>query len=131
MNKFMMILAAATAFGFAGQASAKDGDIHEKVVAINDVYIPSGFDSTSETFVVVNGLFPHSCYKLRGAEVNHIGSSLHEVTTLATVTEGLCLTVIIPFHKEVQLGKLAVGEHQIHFMNGDGTYMERRLTIEQ
>ena len=31
---------------------------------------------------------------------------------------------------EVQLGKLSVGDHKIHFMNGDGTYMEKHLTIE-
>jgi hypothetical protein len=30
----------------------------------------------------------------------------------------------------VQLGKLNVGEHKIQFMNGDGTYMEKQLTIE-
>lgn len=112
-------------------AFAKEGDVNERVVAISDVYIPSGFDSSSDAFVVVNGLFPHSCYKLKNVKVEHVGAALHEVTTTADVTEGLCLTVMVPFHKEVQLGRLAVGEHKVHFMNGDGTYMEKRLTIEQ
>ncbi|MCO5143346.1 MAG: hypothetical protein M9962_09680 [Oligoflexia bacterium] len=110
---------------------AKEGDVHEKIVPVNDVYIPNGFDSGSDVFVVVNGWFPHSCYQLKEARVDHIGSSLHEVRTIANVTEGLCLTVIVPFHKEVQLGRLNIGEHKVRFMNGDGTYMEKSLTIEQ
>lgn len=128
------ILALATLIAlplFQTSALAKEGDVHEKVIGVNSVYIPSGFDSTSESFVVVNGWFPHSCYKLKGATVNHVGPTLHEVTVLANVTEGLCLTVIIPFNKEVAMGKLAVGDHKIHFLNGDGTYMEKHLVIEQ
>lgn len=126
-----LILTLAAFLPFAASSFAKEGDTHEKVVPITDAFIPSGFDSSSDAFVVVNGLFPHSCYKLKDASVKNVGNYLHEVTTTATVTEGLCLTVIIPFHKEVSLGKLAVGEHQIHFMNGDSTYVEKRLTIEQ
>ena len=129
MKKLSFALAAAVLV-FSGNVFAKDGDVHEKTIPVNDVYIPSGFDSGSDAFVVVHGMFPHSCYKLKGVEVDHIGPALHEVTTRANVTEGLCLTVIIPFHREVQLGKLAVGTHKIHFMNGDETYMEKQLTIE-
>ena len=131
MKTFLMIATAAMISGFSMNAYAKEGDRHEKTVAINDVYIPNGFDSGSDAFIVVNGWFPNSCYKLKTVRVDHIGSALHEVTTVAEVTEGLCLTVIIPFHREVQLGKLAAGDHQLRFMNGDGTYMEKRLTIEQ
>jgi len=131
MKTWMMISAVAVGAMFGSLSFAKEGDVHERVVGVSDAYIPSGFDSSSESFVVVNGWFPHSCYKLKNVKVDHVGPALHEVTTIANVTEGLCLTVIIPWHKEVQLGKLAEGEHQIHFMNGDGTYMERRITIEQ
>ena len=131
MKNFILVAAVAMGLSFSVGAKAKEGDKHDRVVPINDVYIPSGFDSASDAFVVVNGWFPHSCYKLQDVKVEHLGTALHEVTTMATVTEGLCLTVIIPFHREAQLGKLAVGGHQIHFMNGDGTYMEKQLTIEQ
>ncbi|HEY8278784.1 MAG TPA: hypothetical protein VIH99_04130 [Bdellovibrionota bacterium] len=130
MKSLLIIAAAAMTFTFSAPASARDGDVHEKVIGISDVYVPSNFDSRSDAFVVVNGWFPHSCYKLKSVKVDHLGPTLHQVTTVANVTEGLCLTVIIPFHKEVQLGKLNVGEHKIQFMNGDGTYMEKQLTIE-
>ncbi len=129
--KFSLIVAASLVLTFSAAANAADGDIHEKVIGVNDVYIPSGFDSQSDSFIVANGLFPHSCYKLKGADVEHVGTSLHQVTLKANVTEGLCLTVMVPFHKEVQLGKLVVGDHSVRMMNGDGTYMEKHLVIEQ
>lgn len=112
-------------------AQAKPGEPREQIVGISDAFFPSGFDSTSEAFIVVSGIFPNGCYQYNNAKVDHVGSALHEVRAYAKVTEGLCLMVLVPFQKEVQLGKLAVGEHAIRFINGDGTYWEKRLTIEQ
>jgi hypothetical protein len=38
--------------------------------------------------------------------------------------------VLVPFNKEVKLGKLNAGKHTLKFLNGDGTYLEKTLTIE-
>jgi hypothetical protein len=46
------------------------------------------------------------------------------------VSQGMCLMVLIPFQKDIRLGKLDSGEHQLKFLNGDGTYMERTLKVE-
>lgn len=129
MIKIFSLVAAALVLTFSTGAIAKEGDTHEKVVTVGDVYIPSNFDSSSDAFVVVNGWFPHSCYKIKDIKVEHPSANLHEITTTANVTEGMCLTVIVPFHKEVQLGRLNVGEHTLRFVNGDGSYMEKKLTI--
>lgn len=131
MKTLLALALIMTAIPFSRPALAADGDVHEKVIGVSDAYVPSGFDSGSDAFVVENGWFPNSCYKLKSVDVNHVGPALHEVTTKANVTEGLCLAVIIPFHKEVQLGKLAVGTHKVHFLNGDGTFMEKQIVIEQ
>lgn len=134
MKKLFIIwigIALGAASAMAEGNPPSQGDAKEVVVGINDAYVPSGFDSTSESFVVVSGLFNNSCYKSKTAEVNHVGPLLHEVRAKAMVTEGLCLMVLVPFHQEVQLGKLSVGDHSIHFVNGDGTYWEKHLTIEQ
>lgn len=128
MTKFLKILALAV---LPVTSFAADGDVHEKQIGVSDVYVPSNFDSRSEAFVVVNGFFPHSCYKLTEARVSHPRTNVHEIRIFAQVTEGLCLTVIVPFHKEVQIGKLAVGEHTLRFLSDDGTRMERKLTIER
>ena len=84
MKKMILLLAAALAI--PASVWAKDGDVQEKVVPISDVYVPSGFDSSSDVFLVANGLFPNSCYQLKNTRVEHAGPALHEVTTSANVT---------------------------------------------
>lgn len=115
-------------FTFADQEKR---ETREQVVSISDAFIPSGFDSSSDAFVVINGLFPNGCYRFRDTKVDHIGPALHEVRAYAQVSEGLCIMVLVPFSKEVQLGKLNVGDHSVRFMNGDGTFWEKNLTIEE
>ncbi len=102
----------------------------EQVIGINDAYIPSGFDTGSDAFVVISGLFPNGCYRYKEATVTHTSALVHEVKATATVSEGMCLMVLVPFSKEVQIGKLSRGEHSVRFLNGDGTYWEKKLTVE-
>lgn len=115
----------------AGIASA-DEVITEKLIAvgINDAYIPSGFDSDSEAYVVVNGLFPNSCYSLTEPKIEHINAKEHEVKTMATVKQSICLRVLVPFTKEISLGKLDTGKHTVRFVSEDGTSFEKSLSVE-
>lgn len=124
---------AAVVIGVAGlTASAMElPSQKDVVVGINDVFIPGGFDSDSDVYVVVSGLFPNSCYRWKEAKVAHDRQEgVHAVQATASVSQGMCLMVLVPYSKEVQLGKLGAGEHKIRFLNGDGTYMERTLTLE-
>ena len=100
-------------------------------VGFSDAYVPSGFDSNSEAFVVASGFFPNSCYQWKEALVNHPSETAHEVSAIATVREGTCLMVLMPFTKEIRLGKLSVGVHDIRLLNGDGTYIEKQIHIEE
>jgi hypothetical protein len=129
----MKIIFAVLALAFImppAHAKEEYGETRDQMVAISDAYIPSNFDSSSDAFVVINGIFPNSCYRFKEAKLEHSGELLHEVRAQATVTEGLCLMVLVPFSKEVQLGKLAVGKHKIKFVNGDGTFWEKSFVIE-
>jgi hypothetical protein len=38
--------------------------------------------------------------------------------------------VLVPFTKEVKLGKLNSGKHTLKFLNGDGTYLEKTMAVE-
>jgi len=38
--------------------------------------------------------------------------------------------VLVPFTKEIRLGKLQTGKHALRFLNGDGTYLEKSLVVE-
>jgi len=103
----------------------------ESVVSINSAFIPGGFDSQSEVFAVVSGIFPNSCYAWKGANVVRQDGNRIEVTGLANVTQGMCMMVLVPFQREVQIGQLNAGTYTLHFNNGDGTHFEQSLTIEQ
>ncbi len=112
---------------FSDQQMPADKEVQ---IGINNVYVPGGFDSTSDAFVVVNGIFPNGCYRWNRADVTHKDTFNHEVKSIASVSQGMCLMVLIPFQKEVQLGHFASGKHSLRFYNGDGTYIEKSMVVE-
>ena len=125
---FVTTLLIAGVLGFTHGAKADDSK--EMMIGITDAYVPGGFDSNSDSFVVTSGIYPNSCYSYSRAQVTNTNDTTHEVRTFAKVQSGMCLMVLIPFHKEVRLGKLSAGKHTIRFVNGDGTFMEKSMTIE-
>lgn len=132
-NVYGWMAVAVAMFGSAVSAQAvtvNSGDTREVVVSIGDVYIPSGFDSASDAFVVVNGLFPNTCYSWKTAAITHLSATDHEIRSIATVKEGICMMMLVPFQHEVQLGRLSRGKHMLRFVGGDGTYVQKQLTIE-
>ena len=102
----------------------------EVQIGLNSVYVPGGFDSNSDVFVVVNGIFPNGCYQWGHADVTNLDTLTHEVKSVANVSQGMCIMVLVPFQKEVRLGKFASGQHTLRFLNGDGTYFEKSMTVE-
>lgn len=128
-----LILSAALILSIFGQSialAAQDVPQKEVSVGINGVFVPGGFDSSSDAYVVVNGIFPNGCYRWSRADVNNIDNFTHEITSKANVSQGMCIMVLIPFQKDISLGKLSAGKHTLKFLNGDGTYIEKNLNIE-
>ena len=125
------ILLSAVLVLVGGMANASEPT--EKVVSVNvhEAFFPGNFDATSDVYVVVSGMFPNSCYRWSDASVNHDKArNIHEVHSTAIVNQGMCLMVLVPFQKEVRLGVLGRGEHKVRFMNGDGTYLEKMISLE-
>ena len=118
--------------GMSSFAAAEQSAPAEKEVqiGINGVYVPGGFDSASDVFVVVNGIFQNGCYKWKRAEVTHGDTYSHQIKSIASVSQGMCLMVLVPFQKEVRLGKFSSGTHTLRFENGDGTYVEKTMIVE-
>lgn len=103
----------------------------EVMIGVSDALIPGGFDAQSEVNVIVSGLFPNGCYRWKEARVNHLtAEKVHVISSYASVYQGMCPMVLVPYTKEVNLGQLGAGEHKIRFVNGDGTYMEKTVTLE-
>lgn len=122
-----LILATATSFA---STQGTDPEVRDVVIGVNDAYIPGGFDSDADAYVVVSGLFPNGCYKWKGAQVKNTSAYVHNITSIASVSQGMCLMVLVPFTKDVKLGKLASGAHTLRFVSGDGTYLEKQLLVE-
>lgn len=120
----LLLLASVSTPAFAGPSSV------DVVLGISEVYVPGGFSSTTDAYVVVSGMFPNSCYSWKTAQVTTPHPFLHEIRSIASVAQQMCLMVMIPFQKEVNLGKLSTGSHTLRFVGGDGTYFERTLAIE-
>ncbi|MGE0763635.1 MAG: hypothetical protein AB7N80_10190 [Bdellovibrionales bacterium] len=116
---------------FSGAAAwSEELPVKDTIINVQDVFVPGGFSQDSDAYVVVNGTFPNSCYRWNRANVTDKGNNMHEIVSVAKVTQGMCLMVLVPFSKDVRLGKLSRGEHTLRFINGDGTYFERTLEVE-
>lgn len=130
MKSLMSLLVVANFFAPLATANADFSLTKEVIIGINDAYVPGGFSSDTDAFAVVSGTFPNSCYSWVRADVTNKSAMFHEIRSLANVTEAMCLMVIIPFSKEVRLGKLSSGEHTLRFISGDGTYFDRTFAVE-
>ncbi|RYZ89754.1 MAG: hypothetical protein EOP06_08890 [Proteobacteria bacterium] len=130
MKSFLTIAASVLLLSFNASAQGNAPAPKDVVIAINDAYIPGGFDSASDAYVVVSGIFPNGCYKWKDANVKNLSSFEHEVTSTAAVSQGMCMMVMVPFSKDVRLGKLATGKHTLRFLSNDGTFLEKELTVE-
>lgn len=111
-------------------AAAQESITKDVVMTIQDVYVPGGLSQDADSYVVINGTYPNSCYSWGRSEVHRSGDFNHEIRAIAKVNQGMCLMVIVPYNHDVRLGKLSSGRHTLKFINGDGTYFERQLIVE-
>ena len=111
-------------------ASASQVPTKDVIVSVNGVFVPGGFSSESDAYVVLNGMFPNTCYSWDRAEVKNTTTKQHEIAAIAKVTQGTCLMMLVPWTKDVRLGKLERGHHMLRIHTGNGNYFERALEIE-
>ena len=117
-----------SAFNFAGATQPSSKEVN---IALNDVFVPETVEKGLDAKIILSGMFPNSCYRWSRVDVTSPEAMFHEVKAMATVTtNSMCLMVIIPFSKEVNLGQLTPGEHTLRFVSGDDTYFERKLVVQ-
>ena len=131
MKYALTVLLSVVAMGFSAQAQNNPvPTTKDVVIGISDVFVPGGFDSSADAYVVVSGMFPNGCYRWKGASLKNVSDYEHEITSSASVSQGMCLMVLVPFSKDIRLGKLATGKHTLRFIGGDGTFLEKTLSVE-
>lgn len=114
----------------SGVTFAEEIQPREVNAIASEAFVPSGFDSQSESYVVVSGIFPNGCYRFKRIDVDHINSRVHELRVIAIIKSGVCPRMLIPFSEEAKLGKLESGKHSVKIVNGDGTFFEKPLIVE-
>ncbi len=129
MKKILFIITA-LALTTTSYAADKKSSEKEVQIGISGAFVPGGFDSSSDAYVVVSGVFQNGCYKWSRADVTNVDTYNHEIKSMASVTQGMCIMVLVPFQKDIRLGQLATGQHKLKFLNGDGTYLEKTLAVE-
>ena len=127
-----LLLTAIVGLGMTSFAQAQEDVVQPREInaVTSEAFIPNGFGTESDAYVVVSGVFPNGCYRFKRADVDHVDATTHEVRVIATVRPGVCPRMLLPFSEEVKLGKLSLGKHAVKIVNGDGTYFEKRLIIE-
>lgn len=126
----VLLMGAVIFADFSVSAALDDQKSKEVVIGVSDAYVPSNFNKNSEVFVVANGVYPNGCYRWSRAEVKTVDERTHDIIAYAKVQQGMCLMVLVPYNKEINLGRLSPGEHKLRFLSGDGTFMEKTVKIE-
>lgn len=97
---------------------------------ISTIEIPATFNSNSQAYVLAEGRFRNGCYRWVGADVQQKPNWVTEIRGYASVSQGMCIQMIIPFHAQIPLGQLASGTYELHVVRPDGSYIAEHLTIQ-
>ena len=133
LKSFLQFTVTSLLIGLVPQAALADAPqavVKDVTVSVTDAFIPGGFDSEADAYVIVNGLFPNGCYRWKSAKVTADDEFTHSIKSIASVSQGMCIMVLVPFTKEIRLGRLSSGKHTLKFVNGDGTFLQKTLNIE-
>ena len=135
INKLSLFVATSVAsMAFAATTQnmkfTRDYDFVEATVNISNAFIPNGFDEESDVFVVASGVYPNGCYRWKDAKINNKTDFIHEVTATAQISQGMCIMVLVPFTREIRMGRMKSGQHTLRFMSEDGTYFEKNFAIQ-
>ncbi len=78
------------------------------------IFVPGGFDSNDQVQIVGQGLFNNSCYRPAETLVR-VDAAMKRLylTPMAFEYPGICLQVMLPFQKVVDLGILRAGTWEV------------------
>ena len=131
MKKFMICAMVMASVGVGSVAFASEPATKEVIIPVNDVYVPEFTNHNDDAKIVMTGILQNSCYRWSKADVTDRDPMTHDVKAYGIVTTNtMCLMVRITYSKEVNLGKLPVGEHTSSIIRGDDTFFERKLTYQ-
>lgn len=105
----------------------------EKLVPVDHLFVPAGFDSNDTSEVVITGFLPNLCHKSPSAKVTKSGKKISiEVSSLYYhESNPFCPEMIVPFVETVKLGLLDKGQYEIT-VNGKSPWeLNEKLAIAE
>lgn len=93
-----------------------------KAATFNTVYVPGGFDSNDNVQIVGEGMFRNTCYRPAptGFQVDQERKTV-TVGPVAYEYAGLCLQVILPFDRVIDVGPMKAGTYSVIQQPGNVT----------
>ena len=101
----------------------------ETYLNFTDVYVQRSRGIVEPHELLLQGMFPNGCHTWMKSEVEHLDEFTHRVRGVSKVKQGMCIMVMVPFTKEVDLGVLKPGTHKVEVINGDGTSIEKEFVL--
>lgn len=112
----------AIAFTIQAKAEAEDNTPKTEPISFGKVYIPNGFDNNDNVQITGEGMFPNTCYRYAttSVQVDHTAKTIR-LNTEAFKYPGMCLQVIVPFDRVVDVGILKEGDYSVITNNDNQT----------
>ncbi|MBD66029.1 MAG: hypothetical protein CME62_12535 [Halobacteriovoraceae bacterium] len=103
----------------------------EKMVPVDDVFVPNGFDDNDSTEVIISGFLPNLCHKSPKSVVKKKENKIEiEVTSLHYhESNPFCPEVIVPFTLSVDLGILKAKLHNLKINSNSQWEKKTQISI--
>lgn len=130
MKVFFRSLLLSAIFAAAAPALAQTFPQREIPMTPQEVYVPTNLKTNAEGYLIVSGYYNNSCAHWGHARIENKTPLFHEVTLFAEVSQAMCLMVITPYTRQIELGQLQPGEHVLRLITADGQYYDRTFYVE-
>ncbi len=122
-----------TVFALVVSTTTAIADTPRDVLLIPDaVYTPTGFDDNDKVQFVFEGTFPDSCYRegITDHEIDFEKKRIIVSNSAFHYSTEICLKMLVPYVKEVNLGLMERGEYKIFFREQAENYVEDGRLVE-
>lgn len=79
---------------------------------VSTVYAPGGFDDNDNIQVVIEGIFPNTCYKSGPSKVSIAGERI-QIAQMAYYYDGHCFQMMVPYEKVIDIGILKAQNYSV------------------
>ncbi len=80
--------------------------------SVSTVYAPGGFDDNDNIQVVIEGIFPNTCYKSGPSKVFVAGERI-QIVQQAYYYDGHCFQMMVPYERVIDIGILKAQNYSI------------------